>query len=273
MEAASRASHPIPRPALGLAALLFACAPAPALRYASADPADRWEAGVRWHPAEAGGLACSTSFGGDGYASVPGFGGGRTLDFGLILRNDAGASARIDPADFRLYAPRRGSVHAAADPESALADVDRRIGALDANHNAQAGIKLAGDLLYLAASVANLGDARAQAELNRTAAESDRNDREESGNYRGLLAALKEERRGWSDAHLRRTDLDPGSMMAGKLTFIFPQGLPPDTLVLQWAPAGGGSFDLGRYGRPRLPVDTLKPAPPRYIPQNGFQYP
>jgi hypothetical protein len=240
--------------------LLGACAPAPILRYASDDPADRWESGVRLHSARTGGALFISAFAGETMGEVPGR-DGRALAFSLLARNESASDLRLDPSDFRLLAPRTGKAYPPADPEAALAIVDRdrreEIGraAVQRNFRGLMAIPL------LAGQVAALaGDARERAEVAKEYAESERAEAEEHALHQATLAELDDRRRPWAEDALRRTDLRAGKTLSGDLTFPFPDlPLPPDSVVLQWRGPGGGYLELGRYGRPVLAEDTAAP--------------
>jgi hypothetical protein len=246
-----------------LAVLLGACAPGPVLRYASDDPADRWQAGVRLHAARAERALFLTAFAGETVGEVPGH-DGRALTFSLLARNPSDSILRLDPGDFRLLVPRTGKAYAPVDPESVLAalDRDRR----DEIHLASAQRDFRGILAVplLAADIASLGaDARTRGETARVRAEAERAEAEENALHREALDGLDAVRRRWSEEALRRTDLDAGKGTTGDLTFPFPGfPLPPDTVVMQWRAPDGRFRDLGRYGRPRLPADTAAPDRP-----------
>jgi hypothetical protein len=247
------------------AALLFAaCASAPDLRYASADPADTWESGVRWHASAARSLACSTAYAGpeSNFVEYP---AGRTLVFQVRLGNHSDTSLRVDPLAFRAYAPRSAGAFPAADPESALVNVDGRMRDLDFTYGINLGVETARSFSWVVLDIAGLfADPRSRAEAYREQSHGDQNWNEVEDRYQKEMARLKDERSYWERGHLRRTDLAPGRVVAGAISIPFPaDSLPPDTLVLQWTPAGGRPFDLGRYGRPRTSADTL---PPRKIP-------
>ncbi len=119
-----------------------------------------------------------------------------------------------------------------------------------------------GDLFVQTASLASHD--RARPEDYRKAEDQEHWRSEEDSRYRQKLAGLRDERLYWEQGHLRRTDLAPGRALASVLSIPFPgDGLPPDTLVLQWAPPGRQPFDIGLYGRPPAEADSL---PPRKVP-------
>lgn len=254
------------------AALLFAaCAAAPDLRYASADPADTWESGVRWHASAAGGLACSTAYAGpeSEFAAYP---AGRTLVFQVRIGNHSDTSLRVDPQDFRAFAPRSTAAFAAADPESALVDVDRRQRSLDVDYGINLGLQAAGAVGSAVLGIASLfADPQTRLEADRERSQADRNWSDAEDQYRKDTARLRGERAYWEQEHLRRTDLASGRVLTGAINIPFPaDSLPPDTLVVRWTPAGGRSFDLGRYGRPRTAADTFHPRKIPVRPDYGF---
>jgi hypothetical protein len=254
------------------AALLFAaCASAPDLRYASADPADTWDSGIRWHTSFARSLACSTAFVGaeTDFNEYP---AGRALVFQVKLGNRSDSTFRIDPSDFRAYAPGPGTTFRAADPESALADVDRRKRSVDNDYGINLAIQTTlavGDLFVQIASLASNDRSRPQDCRKDEGQEHWRNDEEKR--YQEHIARLKDERAYWEQGHLRRTDLVPGRALASAISIPFPgDGLPPDTLVLQWAPAGRKPLDLGLYGRPPAAFDSLPPRKAPARPEDNF---
>lgn len=252
---------PLPAAVL-LSACLYGCSPGPILKYETSDPSDQWESGTRLHPAEAGGMACTTWFEGDGNGPVRAYASGRTLGFGIHLRNRGDTPVRVDPAAFRVVSPRLGLAWSAADPEAALEDVEKRRRANEDNHATYSCLTGVGTMLSLTAGIASIGDARAQEEIRRSDAQSEENAREEREGYESRARELESERSVWADGHLRRTDMHPGRSMSGALTFRFPEMTPPDTLVLQWLAPGGRQYDLGRYGRPRIAADTARPPDP-----------
>lgn len=254
--------RPWPRRALPAlaASLLGACASGPILRYASADPTDRWESGVRLHSARAGGALFISAFAGESAGQVPGQ-DGRALAFSLLARNESGSELSVNPSDFRLSAPHTGKAYPAADPESALAILDQERREENGRAAVQRNFRGLMAIPLLAGQIAALaGDARERAQASKDYAESERAEADELARHQEALSDLEERRRPWAENALRRTDLRPGKTVSGDLTFPFPElPLPPDTLVLQWRGPDGAYLEVGRYGRPILAADTAAP--------------
>jgi hypothetical protein len=257
------------------AALLGGCAPTPLLRYASDDPADRWKSGVRLHSARTEEASFISAFVGETTGQVPDGAApgryGRAITISLLARNESASDLRLEPADFRMLAARSGKAYTPVDPESAIVVLDRI---------RQTEIQRASDetafrgilaLPLLAGEVASLwGSPRDRDEASKALAESERADAEEKARHQEAMAEIDGGYRRWTEEALRRTDLAAGKSLSGDLTFVFPEGdLPPDTLMLEWTPAGGRPHDLGRYGRPRIAADTVPTGKMPGRPENG----
>lgn len=225
--------------------------------------------GQRLHSASTPGFSITTSFLEYLYEPVPGLDGARPLIFRVAVRNSGAQRALLDPSAFRLLPPDSGPPLPAIDPEHVLLAAERGKIAENASHAGRAGAEAMLDLpmIILDAAADLSGGKPPQAERDRRRLEEERGieKAESEARHEKALKEWDGVRSEWSVNALRKTTLMPGMEAQGRVAFaVTGNGPPPDTLLLQWKRPDGNFADLGRYGRPPLPVDTLpKPRDPR----------
>jgi hypothetical protein len=241
----------------------------PAARYRTSDSADVWVNGSRVHRQSARTLEFASTFEGISLDLLDGYPRHRSLNFLIAAANrspaagPAGPARLLDPMDFRLRIPGTDSALLPVDPElqldKARADKAAEKGRYINEQGAEAMLTLPLLVLGVASLFADRTPEERRQDQEAEALRQNREAQSQERHERKMMEASDKERH-WSGNTLRKTTLQPGAELQGRVLFAVDGFMAtPDTLILQYREADAYT-DLGVFVQPHDSLAEQKPA-------------